>query len=119
DIPATEREVSFGPCADIDPQRIRSEDNDDNVGFHSFGLIMMSQDESEPVKRPREPVRRKFYAMDFNYSRSGPLGFSLHSLSGMTLRPEPGHRGFPDWPEKLCILFDRRAGRLPADLERF
>jgi len=82
-------------------------------------------------------VGRKYYKMGPDFSLGGAPGFKLENeealvrkpiligniLSKGVLEPPPPwpqdrrRRGFPEWPEKPCFLFDRKLGRPPRDLE--
>jgi len=86
--------------------------------------IIMSSDEVKPVARRRKPRKRKFYHMSFDYGRGGMPGYLLQNLERLApdehgLVTPPGQRGFRKYPEPPCFLLDKKAGRLPTDLELF
>jgi hypothetical protein len=83
---------------------------------------IMTSDNGKPVARQRKPRTRKFFHMIFDYNRQGQRGFSPENVLSLApdegaLRPPPGRRGFRDYPEAPCFLFDKGVGRLPQDLE--
>jgi hypothetical protein len=76
------------------------------------------------VTRQRKPRGRKFYLMSYDYTKGGAQGYSLENILSLApdrkgLESPRGRRGFRDYPEAPCFLFDKKVGRLPQDVEGF
>jgi hypothetical protein len=74
------------------------------------------------TKRVRKSKARKFFVMDRDYRASRAPGYRIENktkllLGRRTLGPDPGRRGFPNYPEAPRVLFDKKLGRSPRDLE--
>ncbi|MBR0756565.1 DUF1629 domain-containing protein [Bradyrhizobium jicamae] len=74
-------------------------------------------------KRPRKARARKFYIVGPNV-RLGKGGWEMENLPALLmgpriLAPTPGQRGFPNVPEMPYLVFDKRTGRDPRDVEQF
>jgi hypothetical protein len=78
----------------------------------------VSTRKTTPMRRARRTMR-KFFVMSFDYTRGGRPGFSLRNLSSVAFTLPVEQRGFPEYPETPCFLFDKRVGTLPLDLEQF
>jgi hypothetical protein len=82
----------------------------------------MSDQVATATKRVPKPKARKFYKMDPDFGLGGAPGFRIENkpnllLGRRILGPEPGQRGFPKYPEPPRLLFDKKLGRPPRDLE--
>ncbi|MCC8967957.1 DUF1629 domain-containing protein [Bradyrhizobium sp. Pear76] len=75
-------------------------------------------------RRAKQLKRRRFYQMSFDYRRGGLPGYLLQNRETLVpgekvLLAPAGRRGFPAYPVRPHFLLDRKAGRLPRDLEMF
>ena len=76
------------------------------------------------AKGIRKPKARKFYQVRPDFRSAGLAGFQVENLSRLllgrlALGPAPGRRGFPSYPEAPRLLFDKKLGRAPRDLEQY
>jgi hypothetical protein len=82
----------------------------------------MSDQAAKATKRVPKPKARKFYKMGPDFTRGGAPGYVIENKSTLlmgrrVLGPEPGQQGFPNYPEPPRVLFDKKLGRPPRDLE--
>jgi len=82
----------------------------------------MSEEAVKVLKRAREPKIRKFFLMDRDYAATRAPGYRIENKtrllrSGRILGPEPGRRGFPNYPEAPRVLIDTKFGRPLRDWE--
>jgi hypothetical protein len=57
-----------------------------------------------------------------DFTRGGAPGYLIENkptllMGRRVLMPEPGQQGFPNYPEPPRVLFDKKLGRPPRDLE--
>jgi hypothetical protein len=90
--------------------------------IETSGPNIMSSDNVKSVTRQRRPRGREFYKMTYDYNTRGNPDYLVENLSSLApreevLRTPRGRRGFPDYPEAPRVLFDKKRGRWPRDLE--
>lgn len=79
---------------------------------------------SSTGKRARTGKIRKFYGMGPNPCIGGKGGWIVENepvllMGRFVLGPPPGQRGFPQFPELPRLVFDKKLGRPPRDVEQF
>jgi Protein of unknown function (DUF1629) len=87
--------------------------------------MMAARNSRGTAGRTPKSIPRSFFLVTPNWRFRTTAGFAFENESALllkgqiTLRPEPGRRGFPDYPEPPRIVIDPKLGRHPSDFEEY